>query len=67
LQHGEQVYVCERENPQALKDAILALRDDPDLRTRLALNGYKFYQQNLSFAALGRRLTSILEEWIRSK
>lgn len=65
LTHGEQVYLCAREDPRALADAILALRADEELRSRLAQRGYEFYQQNLSFAALGRRLTGIMEEWAR--
>jgi glycosyltransferase involved in cell wall biosynthesis len=62
LQHGETIYLCERQNPRALADAILTLRDDQLLRARLARQGYEFYQANLNFEIIGRKLTEYLEE-----
>ena len=62
LQHGETIYLCERQNPRALADAILTLRADQQLRLRLARQGYEFYQANLTFEIIGRKLAGYLEE-----
>jgi glycosyltransferase involved in cell wall biosynthesis len=62
LQHGETIYLCERQNPRALADAILALRDDPQLRSHLAQQGYKFYQENLTLQRTGVKLKEHLYE-----
>jgi glycosyltransferase involved in cell wall biosynthesis len=62
LQHGETIYLCERQSPRALADAILTLRDDQQLRARLAQQGYKFYQENLTFNKIGMKLKQYLEE-----
>jgi glycosyltransferase involved in cell wall biosynthesis len=62
LQHGETIYLCERQNPRALADGILTLRDDKQLRLRLARQGHEFYQANLTFEIIGRKLAGYLEE-----
>jgi glycosyltransferase involved in cell wall biosynthesis len=62
LQHGETIYLCQRQNPPALADAILTLRADQQLRLRLARQGYEFYQANLTFEIIGRKLAGYLEE-----
>jgi glycosyltransferase involved in cell wall biosynthesis len=60
LQHGKTIYLCERENPQSLADAILTLRDNVELREKIARQGYAFYLQHLSFDQLGNRLKHII-------
>jgi len=67
LQHGETIYLCERQNPRALADAILALRDDPRLRSQLSKQGYTFYQENLTLEQTGEKLTGFLEEIVAQK
>jgi glycosyltransferase involved in cell wall biosynthesis len=61
LQHGEHIFLCERENPQALAEAILTLRDDAVLRERLARQGYAYYREHFAFETIGRRLVEYLE------
>jgi glycosyltransferase involved in cell wall biosynthesis len=60
LQHGETIYLCERENPQSLAEAILTLRGHAEVREKLARQGYVFYWQHFSFEQLGRRLKQYL-------
>ncbi len=60
LQHGETIYLCERENPQSLMNAIITLRDNAELRKKIAGQGQAFYQQHLSFDILGTRLKQYL-------
>jgi glycosyltransferase involved in cell wall biosynthesis len=62
FQHGEQIYLCPREDPQALAQAIRALKGNPALREKLARQGYAYYQEHLSFERLGQQLAGYLEE-----
>jgi glycosyltransferase involved in cell wall biosynthesis len=62
FQHGEQIYLCQREDPQALAQAIVALKGNPELREKLARQGYTYYQEHLSFDRLSQQLLAYLEE-----
>ncbi len=67
LTHGEHVYLCERANPTALAKAVLTLRDDPDLRQRLAANGYRVFCERYTLECNGRRFAGHLRELITSR
>jgi glycosyltransferase involved in cell wall biosynthesis len=60
LQHGETIYLCERESPQSLVEAILFLRENEELRNKLSWQGHDFYCKHLSFEILGRQLKHYL-------
>jgi glycosyltransferase involved in cell wall biosynthesis len=62
LSQGETIYLCERENPASLADAIRTLQRDPELRAKIASQGYEFYQNHLSFRHLSVVLVSYLKE-----
>ena len=62
LIHGENIYLCERESPRAIADAILTLYHNDQLRQQIAQNGYAFYQENFSFDKLGAKFANILRE-----
>jgi glycosyltransferase involved in cell wall biosynthesis len=64
LAHGEQIYLVERLNPQALADAILQLSEDEGLRQKLSLNGYKLFIEKFTNEQLGLRLKGYLDELI---
>lgn len=53
LRHGEEVYLCDRANPDALASAIRALKENPAQRTMLAHNGYQRVQQSFRLQRLG--------------
>lgn len=59
--------VVEPENGAAIADAILALRDDPSLRRRLAEAGPTFVERDHSRRALGERLVRVLEDVARER
>jgi len=65
LKHGEHIYLCERENPQALAEAIRTLRENSELRQRIARQGYQYYRDNLSLDVTANQLKkhlSLLEK-----
>jgi glycosyltransferase involved in cell wall biosynthesis len=60
LVHDESALLCAPEG-QSLASALLRLRDEPDLASRLADNGYQCYRQHGSPEAVGRTLVNSLE------
>ena len=58
----EHVWTVKMGSHEALAEAIRTLADDDGLRQRLAAGGYEVYQQELTTAALGDRLTLVVEE-----
>jgi glycosyltransferase involved in cell wall biosynthesis len=62
LEHKKHIYLCERQNPQALADAIKVLRQDSSLRGRIAQNGYDLFLEQFSLQRIGERFAKILVE-----
>lgn len=63
LKHGEQVYICDREDPASLANAIKTLRDDPTLRQKIAQCGQRYFQQNFTSSKIGALLGQYLVEF----
>jgi len=61
LVHGRHAYLIPRGEPQALASAILTLKNDPVLRSRLAAEGYDLFQTHFTPAVLGCQTRAILE------
>ena len=53
--HGENIYLCDRSNPESLAQAILRLYNDPELRKHIAKNGFAEYQLKYSVQKLGEQ------------
>lgn len=64
LTHGQHVYLVERGNPKALADAILTLRADPDLRTHLASEGHRLFQERFTVERIGQQMYGHLQGMI---
>lgn len=62
LKHGEHLYLCERNNPQALAEAIRILKGDLDLCRRLGQNGYHIFYEKFAVNHVGQIFASHLEE-----
>lgn len=62
FQHGEEIYLCERENSAALAEAIRTLWQDPGLRERLAQNGYRRFKREYDLQKIGERCAAHLRE-----
>jgi glycosyltransferase involved in cell wall biosynthesis len=67
LKHREHVMLVERENPAALADAILELKQDPELRERLAAQGHQRFLEVGSISEVGRECKQILEELVAAR
>ncbi len=61
MRDREHLYLIERANPRALAEALIFLRDNPDLRAALAHNGHRLFEDNFSVEQLGPRLRRQLE------
>ncbi len=61
LKHGEEIWLCPRENPAALAAAILTLKNDPALRATLAERGRARFLEIGTVEAVGAVLRRHLE------
>ncbi len=62
LRHGAHVYFVPPSDPDALADAILALRDNAALRAGLAYGGRRLFEARYDLPRLGALAASHLEE-----
>jgi glycosyltransferase involved in cell wall biosynthesis len=60
LQQGEQIYLVPRNDPAALAEAILILKENEALREGIGRAGYRRYQADNTIAATGRKLKDAL-------
>lgn len=49
-------------DPESLADAVIHLKKDPELRDKLAVNGFNKFKNNASLRVLGGELKSIINE-----
>lgn len=61
LKDKENCILCEMANPKAIANAILLLKNTPNLREKIAENGYKLFITTASSQILGRQIKEILE------
>lgn len=60
--NGKNALFCESANARSLADAILELRDDEDLRKRIAEGGYELFTRRFTPEAIGREVKKVIEE-----
>ncbi len=56
LKHGENCFLCEMKDPHSIAEAILRLKSDEELRTKIAEGAYITYKTYCSPSVLGREL-----------
>lgn len=61
LHHGEEILLCDRQNPVALAQAIQILAIDYKLRTRLAVQGAQSFLQRFSLIQIGARFRCAID------
>lgn len=67
LRPGEEIYLVERGKPEALANAILDLKRNPERRERIARQGHQRFVAGSSVAAIGTQATEILKELANSE
>lgn len=65
LTEGVHVILCQRQNPSALAEAILTLKQNPDLCRILSTNGYQLYSDFFTPVKLGYRFKCYLENLLQ--
>ena len=63
--HGTHVYLCPGADPAALATAILTLRARPELRRRLAEEGFRLFRERFTVDHTGRCFAAHLQEVAR--
>jgi glycosyltransferase involved in cell wall biosynthesis len=67
LVHGEHIYLCERDNPVSLAEAIRALKQNPILRCSIAEKGHELYLERFTPCALGVQFKHYLEDLLKGE
>jgi glycosyltransferase involved in cell wall biosynthesis len=67
LEHGTHAWLCPTGSPEALASALGTLRQDPDLRDRLAQAGHERFSSTYSLAAISRRIAEVVVEAVGSR
>ena len=62
LQHGESVYLVNRGDAKSLADGILELKQNNELRQKIAQGGYAVFQQHCTMNKLGLGFSKIIED-----
>jgi glycosyltransferase involved in cell wall biosynthesis len=60
LADREEIVLIERNNPEALADALLLLKENPQLRERVAAAGHARFMSGNSTTAIGRHMKEAL-------
>ena len=59
---GQNALMVNHSNEEELADAILKLKNDDDLRNKIASNAYKIFKDQCSISEIGRQIKSVLNE-----
>jgi glycosyltransferase involved in cell wall biosynthesis len=62
LEHAREIYLCERNKPDALAQAVMDLKNQPDLLQKLERNGLCAFAERFSLDQNGLRFARHLEE-----
>ncbi|MBN1779906.1 glycosyltransferase [bacterium] len=66
VRDGESALLVPPADPAALAEAILKLRDDPDLAVSLAENGYRQFRKHCTIDVFSERLKAIVNQMVKS-
>ena len=65
--HGEHIYLCKRDDPQSLAEAIRTLKCDSTLRQQLAQGGHRLFCEQYDLAHKGQCFRRHLEEVVAGR
>lgn len=54
--HGQDIFLCEPQNPQSLADAVSTLADNPELRRLIAEKGYQTFLERFTPLKVAQKL-----------
>ncbi len=60
--HTENMYLVEPANPQAFADALVELKNNPQLRKKIAENGYELFKKNYNPSSVGKQMITYVKE-----
>lgn len=60
--HKKNMYLVETSNPVELANAIIELKNNPKLRSKIAINGYKLFQKKFTPKVVAKQLTEYIQE-----
>jgi glycosyltransferase involved in cell wall biosynthesis len=66
FEHCTHLYLCERANPEALAQAILALYKNPELLSKLGIEGHNLYGKQYALEKLGALFSDHLASLVSS-
>lgn len=61
LKDGEQCLLCNKADPRDLAEKITRLKDDPDLKNKIAGAGLRFFSEHLTEKKLGSDLLNVIK------
>ena len=61
--HGENIFLCRRDDPRSLAEAVLRLKADSGLREGIARRGHELAWEKFHPAAIGAALIDVLRSW----
>lgn len=63
--HGENILFCRRKDPYSLANAILNLKSNSNLKSKIAINAYKLFQNQYSLTAIGKIYSNHLAKFCK--
>lgn len=67
FEHGKNCWLVPAADPEALVEAIVYLRDNHDVREKIAGGGYELYNDKFTPIVIGKRLEEIIQEIWKQK
>jgi len=64
LQNKENCILVSNENPRDLAEAIIYLKNNPQLNRQLAINGHELFKEQFSMKKIGQKFLKILKEFL---
>ena len=64
VEHLSTIYLCERQSPRALADAIRVLKNDPGLCKRLGENSFRVFHEKFDILHIGQTFYSHLVDMV---
>lgn len=65
LRDGQEGIMVNPADPRDLAEKILLLKNDPALKEKIAANGFKFFQENLTEKKLGEELLKVIQKYVK--